>query len=100
MTYYIRMKDNTTEPVDKACPFIYEGFELFTWWNPELKEFQVVESTTGLLLIGETTEEEAIIKAKEQLNKAGLDRAKNRIIELQKQFNIKIDETTMNVEIL
>lgn len=80
------MRDDTTEPVDKAYPFIYEGISLFTWHHKEYNEFQVVETTTGLMLSRETTEEEAIKTAKENINQVGIDKIKERIIKYQKKF--------------
>lgn len=63
------MRDGTTEPVGKAHPFIYEGISLFTWHHKENNEFQVVETTTGLMVSRKTTEEEAIKTAKKKLMK-------------------------------
>lgn len=86
MNYYIRMRDDTIEPVGKAYPFIYEGISLFTWHHKGDNEFQVVETTTGLMLSKETTEEEAIELAKEYINQVGIDKVKERIMEQQKKF--------------
>ena len=100
MSYYIRHKDDTTSPVDRANSFIYEEIQLFTWYHKGRGEFQVVEATTGLLLSSKTTEEEALNEAKEILNKVGIDKAREKIIELQKKFNINILKPIMNTETL
>ncbi len=100
MSYYIRMKDGTIEPVNRANSFIYEEIQLFTWHHKGLNEFQVVEATTGLLISRETTEEEAINTAKDNINKMGIDKVKDEIIEQQKKFNINIPRAIQNTEIL
>ncbi len=100
MSYYIRHKDDTTSPVDRANPFIYEEIQLFTWYHKGFGEFQVVESTTGLLLSSKTTEEEAFNEAKEILNKVGIDKVKEKITELKKKFNINILKPIVNMEVL
>ena len=85
MNYFIRMRDDTIEPVDKVHPFIYGGISLFTWYHKECREFQVIETTTGLLVSRDTTEEEVIKEAKKQINVVGLDKVKEMIIEHQKK---------------
>lgn len=100
MNYYIRHKDDTTSPVDRAIPFIYEGIQLFTWHHKVIGEFQVVEATTGLLISTKTTEEEALNEAKMIFNKFGLEKVKEKIAEQQKKFNINVIKSIMNTEVL
>lgn len=91
------MLDDTTKPVDKAYPFIYEGISLFTWHRKEYNEFQVVETTTGLMISEETTEEEAIKTAKELINQVGIDKIKERIIEQQKKIGYLPPKSIKNI---
>lgn len=100
MNYYIRMEDNSIRAVDKANPFIYEEIQLFTWWRESIEEFQVVESTTGLLLSSCTTEEEAIKTAKESLNRVGIEKIKEIITKKQKEFNFNTPKQIQNTEVL
>lgn len=99
MSYYIRLKDNTTLPVDKACPFIYEGVSLFSWYQKKDSQFQVVEATTGTLISAATTEEEAIKLAKTVINEIGIDKIKAQIFKVQKLLNVDIPKGMENIVI-
>lgn len=97
------MNDDDPNPiryVQKATPFIFEGIQLFVYYHKEHKEFQVVETTTGLKVCDASTEEECIQNAKDILLKLGIDIVKQKILDIQKKYNIQSISKINNTEIL